>query len=99
MMATVRRKTRRDDPAGCALLPKRLSCRIAKSRLHVLGCRAGPGVDWHRSSQSSKGPARTEKPVYSFNEPPIIPGYAQLRSLRAPRPATPHATALVDSIV
>ncbi|MGO9848004.1 MAG: hypothetical protein ACLPKT_15830, partial [Methylocella sp.] len=42
------------------------------------GCRAGPGVDWHRSSQSSKGPARTEKPVYSFNEPPIIPGYVQL---------------------
>ncbi len=80
-MATVRRKTRRDDPAGCALLPKRLSCRIAKSRLHVLGCRAGHGVDWHRSSQSNKGPARTEKPVYSFNEPPIIPGYVLLSAI------------------
>ena len=42
MMTTVRRKTRPDDPAGCALLPKRLSFRIAKSRLDILGCRATP---------------------------------------------------------
>jgi hypothetical protein len=52
-MTTVRRKTRPGDPAGGALLPKPVSCRIAKSRLDILGWRAGPGVDWHRSSLSS----------------------------------------------